>query len=67
MDTPEAPQTKDASTRPPNIAVVQMTTGFFLSRSLIVAAEPAIADLVGHRPQTATKLATATVTHKKVL
>ncbi|HXG66725.1 MAG TPA: methyltransferase [Blastocatellia bacterium] len=47
----------------PDVVMLQMISGFWVSRAIYIAAKLGIADLLGERPQTADELAAATETH----
>lgn len=47
----------------PQVAMLQMIAGFWLSRTIYVAAKLGLADLISDGPKTATELAEATGTH----
>jgi hypothetical protein len=48
---------------PPQFAMLQMITGFWVSQALHIAARLGLADLLKEQPQTAAELAAATDTH----
>src|SRR4051812_30326793 len=48
--------------QPPEMAFLQMLTGYWLSQAIYVAARLGIADLLKDRPQTSVELASATGT-----
>jgi len=48
---------------PPQVAMLQIVQGFYLSRAVYVAAELRLADLVEERPKTAEELAETTQAH----
>jgi hypothetical protein len=52
---------------PPQVTMLQMLTGFWMSRSLYVAAKLGIADLLADRAKSTQELATATRTHERAL
>jgi hypothetical protein len=53
--------------QPPEMAFLQMLTGYWLSQAIYVAARLGIADLLKDRPQTSAELASATGTHGATL
>lgn len=61
MPQPETPQPNQAM--PPQLAVLQMATGYWVSQSIYVAAKLGIADLLKDSPKSCDELATATGTH----
>ena len=61
MPQPENPQANQAM--PPQLAVLQMATGYWVSRSIYVAAKLGIADLLKDSPKSCDELATATGTN----
>jgi len=61
MPQPETPQPNQAM--PPQLAVLQMASGYWVSRSIYVAAKLGIADLLKDSPKSCDELATATGTH----
>jgi SAM-dependent methyltransferase len=52
---------------PPHVQMLQMISGFWLSRSVYAAAKLGLADLVRERPRTVAELAEATGTHAQSL
>jgi hypothetical protein len=52
-----------ATETPPPIAMLQLISGFWISRCIYIAAKLGIADLVNDGPRTVAELATATATH----
>jgi len=52
---------------PPQMAMLQMISGFWISRALYIVAKLGIADHLKQRPQTAAELAAATETHSSSL
>jgi hypothetical protein len=48
---------------PPQVAMLQMISGFWLSRAIYIAAKLGLADLVKEQPKSAEELAEATDTH----
>jgi hypothetical protein len=65
MPQPETPQPNQAM--PPQLAVLQMASGYWVSRSIYVAAKLGIADLLKDSPKSCDELATATGTHARSL
>ena len=61
MPQPENPQPNQAM--PPQLAVLQMASGYWVSRSIYVAAKLGIADLLKDSPKSCDELAAATGTH----
>jgi hypothetical protein len=61
MPQPETPQPNQAM--PPQLAVLQMASGYWVSRSIYVAAKLGIADLLKDSPKSCDELATATGTN----
>src|SRR4028119_526410 len=61
MPQPETNQPNQAM--PPQLAVLQMATGYWVSRSIYVAAKLGIADLLKDSPKSCDELATATGTN----
>jgi hypothetical protein len=61
MPQPETNQPNQAM--PPQLAVLQMASGYWVSRSIYVAAKLGIADLLKDSPKSCDELATATGTH----
>ena len=61
MHLPENPQPNQAI--PPQLAVLQMASGYWVSRSIYVAAKLGIADLLKDSPKSCDELATATGTN----
>lgn len=61
MPQPETPQPNQAM--PPQLAILQMATGYWVSRSIYVAAKLGIADLLKDSPKSCDELATATGTN----
>ena len=61
MPQPETPQPNQAM--PPQLAVLQMASGYWISRSIYVAAKLGIADLLKDSPKSCDELATATGTN----
>ena len=61
MPQPETPQPNQAV--PPQLAVLQMATGYWVSQSIYVAAKLGIADLLKDSPKSCDELATATGTN----
>jgi O-methyltransferase/methyltransferase family protein len=61
MHPPENPQPNQAM--PPQLAVLQMASGYWVSRSIYVAAKLGIADLLKDSPKSCDELATATGTN----
>jgi hypothetical protein len=61
MPQPETPQPNQAM--PPQLAVLQMATGYWVSQSIYVAAKLGIADLLKDSPKSCDELATATGTN----
>ena len=61
MPQPETNQPNQAM--PPQLAVLQMATGYWVSRSICVAAKLGIADLLKDSPKSCDELATATGTN----
>jgi hypothetical protein len=61
MPQPENPQPNQAM--PPQLAVLQMASGYWVSRSIYVAAKLGIADLLKDSPKSCDELATATGTN----
>lgn len=53
----------DSHDTPPPITMLQMISGFWLSRAIYIAAKLGIADLVKDQPKSAAELAAATDTH----
>jgi len=58
---------KSESAAPPQFAMLQMITGFWVSRAIYVAAKLGLADLVKDSPKTADELARLTGTHSPSL
>src|SRR4028118_1217576 len=58
MPQPETPQPNQAM--PPQLAVLQMASGYWVSQSIYVAAKLGIADLLKDSPKSCDELATAT-------
>jgi methyltransferase family protein len=52
---------------PPQMVLMQMWSGYLLSRALHVVAELGVADLLGAGPKSAQELAAATGTHADAL
>jgi methyltransferase family protein len=48
---------------PPQVTMLQIISGFWLSRAVYIAAKLGLADLVKEQPRSAEELAQATVTH----
>ena len=61
MPQPETNQPNQAM--PPQLAILQMASGYWVSRSIYVAAKLGIADLLKDSPKSCDELATATGTH----
>jgi ubiquinone/menaquinone biosynthesis C-methylase UbiE len=61
MPQPETPQPNQAM--PPQLAILQMASGYWVSQSIYVAAKLGIADLLKDSPKSCDELATATGTH----
>jgi ubiquinone/menaquinone biosynthesis C-methylase UbiE len=61
MPQPETNQPNQAM--PPQLAVLQMASGYWVSQSIYVAAKLGIADLLKDSPKSCDELATATGTH----
>ena len=61
MHLPETPQPNQAM--PPQLAVLQMASGYWVSQSIYVAAKLGIADLLKDSPKSCDELATATGTN----
>jgi len=61
MPQPETPQPNQAM--PPQLAVLQMASGYWVSQSIYVAAKLGIADLLKDSPKSCDELATATGTN----
>jgi hypothetical protein len=61
MPQPENPQPNQAM--PPQLAVLQMASGYWVSQSIYVAAKLGIADLLKDSPKSCDELATATGTN----
>jgi hypothetical protein len=61
MPQPETPQPNQAM--PPQLAVLQMASGYWVSRSIYVAAKLGIADLLKDSPKSCDELAAATGTN----
>jgi hypothetical protein len=58
-----AQQTADGTQAPPPIAMLQLISGFWISRGIYITAKLGLADLIKDGPKTSTELATATGTH----
>lgn len=65
MPQPETPQPTQAT--PPQLAVLQMASGYWVSQSIYVAAKLGIADLLKDSPKSCDELATATGTNAQAL
>jgi hypothetical protein len=61
MPQPETPQPNQAM--PPQLAILQMASGYWVSQSIYVAAKLGIADLLKDSPKSCDELATATGTN----
>jgi ubiquinone/menaquinone biosynthesis C-methylase UbiE len=61
MPQPETPQPNQAM--PPQVALLQMASGYWVSQSIYVAAKLGIADLLKDSPKSCDELATATGTN----
>ena len=59
----KAQESADPAHVPPPIAMLQLISGFWISRGTYIAAKLGLADLVKEGPQTAADLAAATQTH----
>jgi len=57
----------ESAAGPPQLAMLQMITGFWVSRAIYVAAKLGLADLVKDSPKTAAELARLTGTHSPSL
>ena len=59
----EQDRLQEMSEAPPYLRMLQMISGFWISRAIYIAAKLGIADLVKDQPKTAAELAQATGTH----
>lgn len=58
---------QNASALPPPLAMLQMISGFWVSRTIYIAAKLGLADLIAQGPRTAEDLAAQTGTHARSL
>ncbi len=63
MNMSEQKKVQETGETPPPVIMLQMISGFWISRAIYVAAKLGIADLVKDRPKTAAELAQETGTH----